>query len=83
LKNFKISGVTDHAIRQALTKKAPILRPKKIKKLIKKGEIRPAPAAGSRNAFIYEDMFVYITNRSTTVVITVLTWREYKTIMYS
>ncbi|MFW5888675.1 MAG: hypothetical protein ACOCVY_03090 [Patescibacteria group bacterium] len=83
MKNFKIKGITEHAISQALSKGAPILRPKKLKNLKKRGEVKIGPAAGGRVAFIYLNNFVYVADAKKTVIITVLTWREYKNIMYS
>jgi hypothetical protein len=83
LKNFYISGVTNHAIEQALSKGAPIMRPKKLKKLKKRGKVRQVMAAGGRIGFVYQDRFVYITSSNLSTVITVLTKGEYKNIMYS
>lgn len=82
MKNFRVSGVTSHAVEQALSKGAPIIRPKKLKRLKKSGKVRQVAVAGDRIGFMYLDSFVYITNSGLSAVITVLTKREYKKIMY-
>lgn len=82
MKNFQISGVTEHAIEQALSKGAPIKRPRQLKRLNREGRARKVAAAGRRHAFILDDRFVYITNYKMSTVITVLQKWEYKNLMY-
>ena len=83
MKNFRIDGVTEHAIEQALSKDAPIKRPRQLKRLKREGRVKKVAAAGGRHAFILDDCFVYITNRGMSAVITVLKKWEYKNLMYS
>ena len=84
MKNFKISGVTEHAIKQALFKGAPIIKPRRLRRMEKQAEVKRGYGKGGRYAFISrDDEFVYITNRRVTAVITVLTWTEYQNLMHS
>ena len=73
----RIKGVSRHAQRQTIRRKAPAMTPKRLVRALKRGKARIEPAFSGRWAFFYRG-FVYITNPEKDIIISVLTEEEFR-----